>query len=186
MALRFLFILSLCSIELFAADFIAKIDKLDSFDFANAIDTPKLERRDKLDTPKLEQNDAIDTPKLARNDAIDTPKIARKDAIDTPKLERKDAIDAPKLETLNTEEFVFGFWFAGEKNPRFELSFDAREAMDALQIRLDYPDAWRLYKKGQIQDFSYFGFKLYDLECGLITEEEFLRELQDYLNKFGK
>ena len=135
------------------ADFIAKIDKLDSFDFANAIDTPK---------------------------------IARKDAIDTPKLERKDAIDAPKLETLNTEEFVFGFWFAGEKNPRFELSFDAREAMDALQIRLDYPDAWRLYKKGQIQDFSYFGFKLYDLECGLITEEEFLRELQDYLNKFGK
>ena len=131
MALRFLFILSLCSIELFAADFIAKIDKLDSFDFANAIDTPK-------------------------------------------------------LEALNTEEFVFGFWFAGEKNPRFELSFDAREAMDLLQIRLDYPDAWRLYKKGQIQDFSYFGFKLYDLECGLITEEEFLRELQDYLNKFGK
>ncbi len=153
MALRFLFILSLCSIELFAADFTAKIDKLDSFDFANAIDTPKLDRRDKFDSPKLE---------------------------------RKDAIDTPKLEALNTEEFVFGFWFAGEKNPRFELSFDAREAMDLLQIRLDYPDAWRLYKKGQIQDFSYFGFKLYDLECGLITEEEFLRELQDYLNKFGK
>ena len=135
------------------ADFIAKIDKLDSFDFANAIDTPK---------------------------------IARKDAIDTPKLERKDAIDAPKLETLNTEEFVFGFWFAGEKNPRFELSFDAREAMDALQIRLDYPDAWKLYKKGQIQDFSYFGFKLYDLECGLISEEDFLKELQDYLKNFSK
>ena len=146
------------------ADFIAKIDKLDSFDFANAIDTPKLDRRDKFDSPKLEKKDAIDTPKLAR----------------------KDAIDTPKLEALNTEEFVFGFWFAGEKNPRFELSFDAREAMDLLQIRLDYPDAWRLYKKGQIQDFSYFGFKLYDLECGLITEEEFLRELQDYLNKFGK
>ncbi len=164
MALRFLFILSLCSIELFAADFTAKIDKLDSFDFANAIDTPKLDRRDKFDSPKLEKKDAIDTPKLAR----------------------KDAIDTPKLEALNTEEFVFGFWFAGEKNPRFELSFDAREAMDLLQIRLDYPDAWRLYKKGQIQDFSYFGFKLYDLECGLITEEEFLRELQDYLNKFGK
>lgn len=175
MALRFLFILSLCSIELFAADFTAKIDKLDSFDFASAIDTPKLDRRDKFDSPKLE-----------KKDAIDTPKIARKDAIDTPKLERKDAIDTPKLEALNTEEFVFGFWFAGEKNPRFELSFDAREAMDLLQIRLDYPDAWRLYKKGQIQDFSYFGFKLYDLECGLITEEEFLRELQDYLNKFGK
>lgn len=175
MALRFLFILSLCSIELFAADFTAKIDKLDSFDFANAIDTPKLDRRDKFDSPKLEKKDAIDTPKLARKDAIDTPKLARKDAIDTP-----------KLEALNTEEFVFGVWFVGEKNPRFELSFDARKAIDALQIRLDYPDAWRLYKKGQIQDFSYFGFKLYDLECGLITEEEFLRELQDYLNKFGK
>lgn len=153
MALRFLFILSLCSIELFAGDFIAKIDKLDSFDFANAIDTPKLDRRD----------------------AIDTPKIAQKDAIDTP-----------KLEALNTEEFVFGVWYPGEKNPRFELSFDARKAMDLLQIRLDYPDAWRLYSRGEIQDFSYFGFKLDDLECGLITEEEFLRELQDYLNKFGK
>lgn len=142
MALRFLFILSLCSIELFAADFTAKIDKLDSFDFANAIDTPK--------------------------------------------IAQKDAIDTPKLEALNTEEFVFGVWFVGEKNPRFELSFDARRAIDELQIRLDYPDAWRLYSRGEIQDFSYFGFKLYDLECGLITEEEFLRELQDYLNKFGK
>ena len=76
--------------------------------------------------------------------------------------------------------------YLGEKNPRFELSQKMKARLDALQIRLDYPDAWRLYKKGQIQDFSYFGFKLYDLECGLITEEEFLRELQDYLNKFGK
>ena len=153
MALRFLFILSLFSIELFASDFIAKIDKLDSFDFANAIDTPKLDRRDKLDSPKLE---------------------------------RQDAIDTPKLELLNTEEFVFGVWFVGEKNPRFELSFDARKAMDELQSRIDYPDAWRLYSRGEIQDFSYFGFKLYDLECGLITEEEFLRELQDYLKNFSK
>lgn len=164
MALRFLFILSLFSIELFASDFIAKIDKLDSFDFANAVDTPKLDRRDKLDSPKLERQDAIDTPKIAQ----------------------KDAIDTPKLEALNTEEFVFGVWYPGEKNPRFELSFDARKAMDLLQIRLDYPDAWRLYSRGEIQDFSYFGFKLYDLECGLITEEEFLRELQDYLNNFSK
>ena len=110
--------------------------------------------------------------------------FAKVEALD--EFDFANAIDTPKLEALNTEEFVFGFWFVGEKNPRFELSFDAREAMDLLQIRLDYPDAWRLYKKGQIQDFSYFGFKLYDLECGLITEEEFLRELQDYLNKFGK
>ena len=121
------FFTAICS----KADFLAKINKLDSFDFA-------------------------------------------------------DAIDTSKFEALNTEEFVFGVWFVGEKNPRFELSFDARKAMDELQIRLNYPDAWRLYSRGEIQDFSYFGFKLYDLECGLITEEEFLRELQDYLNKFGK
>ena len=142
MKFKLLILAFVCAVTLRAADFIAKIDKLDSFDFANAIDTPKLDRRDKL--------------------------------------------DSPKLEALNTEEFVFGVWYPGEKNPRFELSFDARESMDLLQIRLDYPEAWRLYKSGEIQDFSYFGFKLYDLECGLITEEEFLRELQDYLNKFGK
>ena len=90
------------------------------------------------------------------------------------------------LDALDPKELVSDVIYLGEKNPRFELSQKMKARLDALQIRLDYPDAWRLYSRGEIQDFSYFGFKLYDLECGLISEEDFLKELQDYLKNFSK
>ncbi|MBO6102917.1 MAG: hypothetical protein J6P03_06650 [Opitutales bacterium] len=94
---------------------------------------------------------------------------------DIAKIEAFDKIDA--------NECVSGIYYAGEKNPRFELSPKLRAMSDELRIRSEYPDAWRMYARGEVEDFSYFGFKLWQMESGRIAREEFFGELQNYISK---
>lgn len=100
------------------------------------------------------------------------------------KLENLDSFDTSKFDALNTEEYISKIFYVGEKNPRFELSYKMKIRKDTLQIRLDYPDAWQKFRNGEIDEFSYFGFKLWDYENGKIKLKDFLSELQKYLNHF--
>ena len=76
------------------------------------------------------------------------------------------------------------FYLVGEDMTNLTPKMQARK--EALEIRMAYPDAWQTYAAGEVEEFSYFGFKLYDVECGRITLKEFLKELQEYINKNGK
>ena len=79
--------------------------------------------------------------------------------------------------------FAEPFYLAGENSTDLTPQMQARK--DNLQMRLDNPDAWQMYKDG-IDEFSYFGFKLYDVEQGRLSMQEFLKELQKYLKKGNK
>lgn len=80
--------------------------------------------------------------------------------------------------------FAIPYYFVGEDQEFLTPKMQARK--DALEMRLAYPDAWQMYAAGEIEEFSYFGFKLYDVERERITIKEFLKELQEYINKNGK
>lgn len=110
------------------------------------------------------------------------------------KLEQLDStnkIDMPhiakantrKYEKIDTREFVSHVFYIAEENPRFELSTAMRVRKDNLQIRLDYPDAYKLYSSGEIEEFSYFGFLLWEVEQGKLPLTKFLNELQKYLER---
>lgn len=88
------------------------------------------------------------------------------------------------LDALNTKEFVSPVLYLGERNPRFELAQNLRPRLDALNLRAAYPDAWRLYSQGEISEFSYFGFKLRQVEEGSLPLEKFLRELQQAIERW--
>lgn len=98
------------------------------------------------------------------------------------KIESLDAGDTTAYDALNTKEFVSPVLYLGERNPRFELAQNLRPRLDALEIRTKFPDAWQMYSQGEIEEFSYFGFKLYDVERGRTSLEDFLKELQTYIN----
>lgn len=89
-----------------------------------------------------------------------------------------DVAKLEKLDALNTQEYISPIFYVGDINPRFELSIPMRTRKDNLQMRLRYPEAWKIYSRGEIGEFSYFGFKLYDVESGKLPLEKFLRELQ--------
>ena len=76
--------------------------------------------------------------------------------------------------------FAEPFYLAGEYSTELTPQMQARK--DNLQMRLDNPKAWQMYKDG-IDEFSYFGFKLYDVEQGRLSMQEFLTELQKYLER---
>ena len=76
--------------------------------------------------------------------------------------------------------FAEPFYLAGENSTELTPQMQARK--DNLQMRLDNPKAWQMYKDG-IDEFSYFGFKLYDVEQGRLSMQEFLTELQKYLER---
>lgn len=81
-----------------------------------------------------------------------------------------------KIESAFSEPF----YLAGENSTELTPQMQARK--DNLQMRLDNPKAWQMYKDG-IDEFSYFGFKLYDVEQGRLSMAEFLTELQLFLTK---
>jgi len=93
-----------------------------------------------------------------------------------------DVAKVEKLDTLNTQEYISPIFYIGDINPRFELSDAMKRRKDNLEMRLAYPKAWQMYKEG-IDEFSYFGFKLYDVEQGRLSMQEFLTELQKYLER---
>lgn len=97
---------------------------------------------------------------------------------DVAKLEKLDSTNTSALDLLNTKEYISPIFYVGDINPRFELSIPMRTRKDNLQMRLRYPEAWKMYSRGEIGEFSYFGFKLYDVESGKLPLEKFLRELQ--------
>lgn len=88
------------------------------------------------------------------------------------------------LDALNTKEFVSTVLYLGERNPRFELAQNLRPRLDALNLRAAYPDAWRLYSQREISEFSYFGFKMRQVEEGSLPLEKFLRELQQAIERW--
>lgn len=76
--------------------------------------------------------------------------------------------------------FAEPFYLAGENSTELTPQMQARK--ETLEMRLDNPKAWQMYKDG-IDEFSYFGFKLYDVEQGRLLMQEFLKELQLFLTK---
>lgn len=76
--------------------------------------------------------------------------------------------------------FAEPFYLAGENSTELTPQMQARK--ETLEMRLDNPKAWQMYKDG-IDEFSYFGFKLYDVEQGRLSMQEFLKELQKYLER---
>lgn len=88
-------------------------------------------------------------------------------------LARADIVsELQKIETV----FAEPFYLAGENS--MELTPEMQVRKDNLEMRLRYPEAWKMYSRGEIGEFSYFGFKLYDVESGKLPLEKFLRELQ--------
>lgn len=81
-------------------------------------------------------------------------------------IEKLDALDTP-------------FFLPGERETNLIPQMRARK--EALRLRLDYPNAWKLYSSGSIDDFSYFGFRKAEMESGRITLKAFLRELENHL-----
>lgn len=65
--------------------------------------------------------------------------------------------------------------------PHFRPSKAAVEADTYSALEINYPNAWARYKT--LEDFSYFGFKKYDVEQGRLSLEEFLKEYEAFLNK---
>lgn len=61
----------------------------------------------------------------------------------------------------------------------FRPSKQAQEADKLAYLEITYPLAFSRYKK--LEDFSYFGFKKYDVETGRLSFEDFLKELNEYL-----
>ena len=94
----------------------------------------------------------------------------------------EDVAKLESLDAINTKEYISPIFYVGEENPRFELSDAMKMRKDNLTMRLENPDAWKMYKDG-IDEFSYFGFKLYDVEQGRFSMQEFLKELQKYLER---
>lgn len=82
-------------------------------------------------------------------------------------IEKLDALDTP-------------FFLPGEREADLTPRMRARE--EALRLRTDYPNAWKLYSGGGIEDFSYFGFRKAKMESGRITLKAFLRELENHLS----
>ena len=76
--------------------------------------------------------------------------------------------------------FAEPFYLAGENSTDLTPQMQARK--DNLQMRLDNPDAWQMYKEG-IDEFSYFGFKLFDVKNGNLELKDFILELQKYLER---
>lgn len=77
--------------------------------------------------------------------------------------------------------FAEPFYLAGENSTELTPQMQARK--ETLEMRLDNPKAWQMYSQGEIEEFSYFGFKLYDVERGRTSLEDFLKELQKYLER---
>ena len=90
----------------------------------------------------------------------------------------EDIAKLESLDAINTKEYISPIFYIGEVNPRFELSRNMCFRKDALEMRLRYPDAWKMYSRREIGEFSYFGFKLYLVESGKLPLEKFLKELQ--------
>lgn len=83
--------------------------------------------------------------------------------------------DIQKIESLDNP-FIEAFYMAGENST--DTTQKMRRRREALEMRLKYPDAWRMYSRGEIGEFSYFGFRLFLVESGRLPLEKFLRELQ--------
>lgn len=76
------------------------------------------------------------------------------------------------------------FYLAGESNEDLTPEMAARKA--ELEFRLANREAWDFYRKGKIDEFSYFGFKLQDVKNGTLELKDLILELQAYLTKNRK
>lgn len=114
-------------------------------------------------------------------------RLERLDIFDADEHSFPDSVSRIKhiehLDIFAEGDYLFPVFFVGDKNPRFELAPSLRPRKDALQMRLDYPDAWKMYKFGEIDEFSHFGFRLYEVERGRVSLKAFLEELQRYLER---
>lgn len=82
---------------------------------------------------------------------------------------------------LNLQE---PFYLAGESNEDLTPLMQSRKA--DLEFRLENKKAWDFYRKGKIDEFSYFGFKLDDVKNGTLELKDLILELQAYLTKNRK
>lgn len=55
---------------------------------------------------------------------------------------------------------------------------------ELVRLKYSYPNAIRAVEK--IEPFSYFGFKLEDVNNGRISYEDFLKELEKYIKTFKR
>ena len=76
------------------------------------------------------------------------------------------------------------FYLAGESNEDLTPEMAARKA--ELEFRLANREAWDFYRRGKIDEFSYFGFKLQDVKNGTLELKDLILELQAYLTKNRK
>lgn len=96
--------------------------------------------------------------------------------------ERFDA-ENYRAQLLFARTNVRGMGISGGKGvDLFEPSAFAAEADKWSLLEIEYPLAFSEYKK--IEEFSYFGFKKYDVESGKLSLEDFLKELNEYLSKY--
>lgn len=65
---------------------------------------------------------------------------------------------------------------------RFRASIEARQIDRNAELQATYPRAFSALQ--DLETFSYFGFKLYDVSIGRLKFETFLKEYEAYLNKF--
>ena len=76
------------------------------------------------------------------------------------------------------------FFLAGEDSEDLTPLMQARKA--EFEFRQQNKEALEMYRKGKIDEFSYFGFKLYDVENGKLELKDLILELQQYLTKNRK
>ena len=93
---------------------------------------------------------------------------------------------------------LVGFTSAEESNVKipkiidipFFIPQDNEEDLDAnslrlkklLKIRLDFPQAYKIYRNNEIDEETYFGYKQEFVKSGKLELEEFLKELENYKN----
>lgn len=77
----------------------------------------------------------------------------------------------------------FPYFFIGENVEVEYLSPLMKKRYEATMLRIKYPDAYDMYALEEIDDFSAFGFMLWDVEQGKMTLEEFLKKLQKHLER---
>ena len=88
-------------------------------------------------------------------------------------LERGD-ISSIRYERLKTSSI----------ESEIEVNDDLLAYEELVRLKYSYPNAIRAVDK--IEPFSYFGFKLEDVNNGKISYEDFLKELEKYIKTFKR
>lgn len=76
------------------------------------------------------------------------------------------------------------FFLVGENSEDLTPLMQARKA--EFEFRQENKEALEMYRKGRIDEFSYFGFKLFDVKNGDLELKDLILELQQYLTKNRK